>query len=305
MPTQIAPTRARESGQALVVVLLILSVVLTIALSIASRSVTDITISKKEEDALRAVSAAEAGVEQLLKTGAGTTIAGSLPVGSTFNASISGLAQGTQEFAFPTGLRAGDTTSIWFVSHDTGGNLVCTGALPCFTGDRIKICWGNPGTSGSSSTAPALEFSLLHTSGSGGGSTAKIGRAAYDPNSSRRTDNNFADASGSCTIDNRSFAFSKEFTLSSIGASARGNNTSLPGPQTGRVRFFYNTDIDHVVGISVNFPGNGVLPQQGNKIESLGTAGEAKRKVVVYRPYADIPPIFDFGLYSGAGDLSK
>lgn len=298
-------TSPHDSGQALVVVLLILSVVLTIALSIASRSVTDITVSKKEEDALRAISAAEAGVEQLLKTGSGTSIAGSLPVGSTFNASITSLASGTKEFAVPTAHRAGDVTTIWFVGHANDGTLLCNAGTPCFTGDTIKICWGNSGTSGSSSTAPALELSVLHTSGAGDPGTSKIGRAAYDPNGSRRTENNFAAADGTCAIDNRSFAFSKQLTFSSIGGAARGSATSLAGPQTARIRLFYNTDIDHVVGISVNFPGNGVLPQQGTKIESLGAAGEAQRKVVVYRPYADIPPIFDFGLYSGAGDISK
>ncbi len=299
------PKTSQNSGQALVVVLLILSVVLTIALSIASRSVTDITVSKKEEDALRAISAAEAGVEQLLKTGSGASIAGSLPIGSTFNASISGLAQGTQEFAVPTALAAGDATSIWFVAHANDGSLTCTAGLPCFTGDRVKICWGNPGTSSGSATAPAIEISVLHTSGSGNPSTAKIGRAAFDPNNSRRGDNSFTAADGSCTIESRTFAFSKEITLSSIGATARAVNTTLAGPQTARLRLFYNSDADAVVGVSVNFPGNGTLPQQGTKIESLGTAGESQRKVVVYRPYADIPPIFDFGIYSGAGDISK
>lgn len=300
------PRASRESGQALVIILLILSVVLTISLSIASRSVTDITVSKKEEDALRAISAAEAGIEQLLKTGAGTTIAGSLPVGSTFNASISGLAQGTQEFALPTAIGAGDAASLWFVAHSSDGSLLCSGANPCFTGDRIKVCWGNPNTTGDGNLyAPAVEISVLHTSGGGDPSTAKIGRAAYDPNSSRRTGNGFAPADGSCIIDSRAFAFSKELMLSSIGVSPRNNSDRLTGPQTAKIRLFYNTDINHAVGLSVNFSGNGTLPQQGTKIESLGTAGEAQRKVVVYRPYSDIPPIFDFGLYSGAGDLSK
>lgn len=298
------PRASRESGQALVIILLILSVVLTVSLSIASRSVTDITVSKKEEDALRAISAAEAGIEQLLKTGAGTTIAGSLPVGSTFNASISGFAQGTQEFFYPTAIGAGDAVSVWFVAHASDGSLLCNGANPCFTGDTIKVYWGNPNTAINDS-APAIEISVLHTSGSGDPSTAKIGRAAYDPNGSRLGSNNFTQADTSnCNLSGRSFAFCKQFTLGSLGVSARPNNTTLRGPQTLRLRLFYNT-VDHVVGVSVNFPGNGTLPQQGTKIESLGKAGEAQRKVVVYRPYADIPPIFDFGLYSGTGDLSK
>ena len=296
---------SRNSGQALVIILLILSVVLTIALSIASRSVTDISVSKKEEDALRAISAAEAGIEQLLKTGAGISIAGSLPVGSTFDASISGLAQGTQEFVLLTPITAGDAASLWFVAHSEDGSLLCNEGNPCFMGDRIKVCWGNAGTSANLSTTPAIELSVLYTTGGGDVSTAKIGRAVYDPNGARRADNNFAAADGACTVDGRTFAFSKDFNLSSLGVNTRNNLTRLAGPQTLRLKLFYNIDSSHVVGVSVNYPGNGTLPQQGSKIESVGLSGEAQRKVVVYRPYADIPPIFDFGLYSGTGDLSK
>ena len=50
-----------ESGQALLLVLLGMAVVLTIVLSILSRSVTDIAVTSREEEALRAFSAAEAG----------------------------------------------------------------------------------------------------------------------------------------------------------------------------------------------------------------------------------------------------
>ncbi|OGY09061.1 MAG: hypothetical protein A2700_02385 [Candidatus Blackburnbacteria bacterium RIFCSPHIGHO2_01_FULL_44_64] len=298
-------TFRNSSGQALVVVLLVLSVVLTITLSVVSRSVTDITVSKKEEDALRAVSAAEAGVEQLLKQGAGTTIAGSLSPGSTFNANVTGLGVGTKQFAVPYALRAGDAATLWLVSHATDGTLVCNSGNACFTGNTVKVCWGNSGTLGSLSTAPAIEVSVLHTSSGSDLSTAKIARAVYDPNVSRRTVNNFSSADGTCAVDGKTFSFSKEFALSSLGVASRSSSDSLAGPQQVRLKLFYNTDQDHVLGMSVDYSGNGNFPQQGNKIESLGESGEAKRKVVVYRPYADLPPVFDFSLYSGSGDLVK
>ena len=59
----------REKGQALILVLLSLAVVLTVVLSVFSRSITDVSISSKENDAMRAFSAAEAGVEQVLVVG--------------------------------------------------------------------------------------------------------------------------------------------------------------------------------------------------------------------------------------------
>lgn len=293
-----------QSGQALIVVLLIMAVVLTIALSIASRSVTDIAVTKKEEDALRAISAAEAGAEKLLVTN--TQVAtGSLPSGASFNSQVGQTQQGSKEFVSPVKSASGDVSTIWFVNHDANGNVVCDGANPCFTGDRIIVCWGNAGTGSNGSTTPAVELSLVYTAGSGDASTAKIARATYDPNTTRRTDNKFGASDGTCTIGGTSFAFSKAFNLSSLGVSTRANANQLAGPQFARLRLFYNTDVGHATGISVDFPGNGVLPPQGRNIDSTGTSGEARRRVIVYRPYADVPPIFDYGLFSGTSDLSK
>ncbi|MBI4029224.1 MAG: hypothetical protein HY376_02565 [Candidatus Blackburnbacteria bacterium] len=295
-----------NSGQALIVVLLVMSVVLTIALSVVSRSITDISVSQKEESALRAIGAAEAGAEKALIAGSGSTCAtGVCLPNAAFSATITTLAEGARDYAIPINLSSGDVTSIWFVAHDSNNSIVCDSSNPCFTGDSLKVCWGNSGTSGSSSTTPAIEISILHTSGSGNVSTAKIARVTADPNTSRRADNQFSAAGGSCSIDTRNFAFSKEITLSSLNATTRTDSTSFAGPILVRLRLIYNTDQAHIVGLSGSFPGNGPLPVQGIKIESLGESGDAKRKVIVYRPYSDIPPVFDFGLFSGASALSK
>ena len=53
--------RQTQSGQALLVILLSMAVILTLVLSVASSSITDVTVTTFEEDALRAFSAAEAG----------------------------------------------------------------------------------------------------------------------------------------------------------------------------------------------------------------------------------------------------
>ena len=67
----------RESGQALLIVVLSLAVVLTVVLSILARSVTDIKLSTGSEESLRAFSAAEAGIERALIAGSWTvTFAG-------------------------------------------------------------------------------------------------------------------------------------------------------------------------------------------------------------------------------------
>jgi hypothetical protein len=59
--------RNRQSGQVALIILLVMVVVLTVGLSLISHSVTDISISKDEEEAMRAFSAAEAGIEEALR----------------------------------------------------------------------------------------------------------------------------------------------------------------------------------------------------------------------------------------------
>ncbi|PIS09677.1 hypothetical protein COT75_00575 [Candidatus Beckwithbacteria bacterium CG10_big_fil_rev_8_21_14_0_10_34_10] len=56
-----------KSGQIALIVLLIMVVVLTIGLYLISHSVTDVSVSKDEEEAKRAFSAAEAGIEEALR----------------------------------------------------------------------------------------------------------------------------------------------------------------------------------------------------------------------------------------------
>ena len=55
-----------KSGQALLVVLLMLGVALTIGISIASRSTTEVEISTTQQEAARALEAAETGIEKAL-----------------------------------------------------------------------------------------------------------------------------------------------------------------------------------------------------------------------------------------------
>src|SRR3990167_6562612 len=145
------------SGQALLLVLLGMAVVLTIVLSILSRSVTDVAVTAREEQALRAFSAAEAGVERALIVGADI---GSTQIGdATFTADVSRSAEAGQEFTNPNPVLSGESLYFWFVAHDDDGGLICDGSHPCFTGSIYKICWGKQGTAPGDATTPAIEIS--------------------------------------------------------------------------------------------------------------------------------------------------
>src|SRR5690242_8662448 len=58
-----------EAGQALLIVVLVMVIALTVGLSLASRSITNLRNSTDEANSQAAFSAAEAGVEQAVKLG--------------------------------------------------------------------------------------------------------------------------------------------------------------------------------------------------------------------------------------------
>jgi hypothetical protein len=259
-----------QSGQALVLILLSLSVALTVVLYILSRSVTDIFTSSQQADSVRAFSAAEAGVEKALITGASEN--GQIG-DATYSVEVPKGSIGS-DFNYPPALLSGDTFTLWFVSHDVDGNLVCVDPdYPCFHGDTLKICWGNPGTPQDGGTTPAIEVGVYYKDpGSGDFSTVKIGRATFDPNTTRTPPNFFfARDPGTCSIGETGYAFQKLITLSALGIPDNVRHTA-GGLIFAKIRMIYNTDEAHAVGASV--PG-GSLPSQGLQIYSTGTAGAA------------------------------
>ena len=288
-----------SKGQALVLILLSLAVVLTLVLFILSRSITDVAVSSREEEAVRAFSAAEAGVEQSLIVGAssGTTAIGN----ATYKADVSSFAAGTNGFIYPIDLNSGETSTLWFVAHDANGNILCNLGSPCFTGKQLRICWGKPGTGANSATTPAAELSVLYATTPGDYSTVRVARAVFDPNSGRRANNSFsANDNGSCTVDGQSFAFQKTVDLSTLGIPAASYNVQN-GLQLAHLRFFYNTDTAHQAAFDVNFAGNSILPSQGLMIDSSGIAGQSTRRLSVFQGWPEAPGVFDFALYSSSG----
>lgn len=70
-----------RSGQAALIVTLVVIVGLTVAVAVISRSVTDVGVSTQEEERARSFSAAEAGVEDALRQDLSTIAGGNFAVG--------------------------------------------------------------------------------------------------------------------------------------------------------------------------------------------------------------------------------
>lgn len=287
-----------NSGQAILIVLLSMAVILTIVLSVLSRSITDISISTQDEDSLRAFSAAEAGVEKAL---IGTVI-GSAELGNAnYSFNVSAFAEGEKEFNNSSQLFSGESLTTWFVAHDSQALSTCSADKPCFTGDTLKVCWGKPGTDANLSVTPALELVIFYTPVLGDYSSTLIAREAIDPNSSRRVANSFSQPdSGNCTISGETYQFQKTLNLGDAGIPA-GTYNNQNGLQFMIIRSLYNTNESNSIGISVNFPNNSVLPSQGMLIDSKGSSGNANRKIEVFNSFREIPEVFEFGVYSQIG----
>lgn len=284
-----------NSGQALLIVLLSMAVILTIVLSILSRSVTDVAVTSREEEALRAFSAAEAGVERALLIGSNT---GSFD-DATFVATSINFGVSAEEYIYSDKLLLGESATIWFVDHDEEkGELTCD-TNECFTGSQVSVCWAGSGTSSDQANTPALEITIFYVEVPWDYSTIKIARVTTDPNAARRVTNNFGDTEGvSCILEGQDFEFKKTIDFSASGLNipyaATGNLLF------GKVRFFYNDDEAQSLGFDVRGTGSD-LPSQGRKIVSTGTAGEANRKIEVLRTFGELPSIFDAAVFSPGG----
>lgn len=282
------------SGQALLLVLLSMSVVLTIVLSILARSTLDIGVSTGSEQSVRAFSAAEAGIEQALVIGSKSGNIGD----ATFNANVTDFSSGVSEFILPSSLYSGESATVWFVSHDkTTGNLSCTGVdNPCFTGSKIQVCWGKGGTS----DTPAIEVSIVYLTFPGVYTTAQIARVVADPNATRRSLNSFSEPDpGNCGVTG--FAFNKiiDFGNGGLKLLPASIYTQPNGLQLARISLLYNDVTAHPVAIKVI--SGGFLPAQGVVINSSGVSGASTRRVEVIRGFKELPGIFENVVISYGG----
>jgi len=274
----------KNSGQALLIILLVMAVGLTIGLAVISRSVTDIGISRQEEESARVFSVAEAGIEEALKLGSAPP--GGVEIGGiTATVSQANLGK-TQEFAFPGEYEVGDTQTLWLVEHNTQGQPD-ENASGRYTGTSIDLYWGNKGQPSDQKNTPALEVTLIYK----GGGVFKIKRAAFDPNSSRIASNKFelADSGGSLgySVGGETFQFRK------LGFSFPSGSII---PYALRLRLLYS-DQPQILGVK-GVGGN--LPSQGTCYESTATNPQTgvTRKVRHCQAHKAPPEIFDYVLYS-------
>lgn len=268
-----------QEGQVLLISLLVLSIATTVALSLIGRSTTDVTISNQITESSRAFSAAEAGIEEALATGAGTGGVQVLSPGVTYNVSRAdvGGEAGVYVVSGKTGIL--DAETVWLVSHNADGTL---GETPTYTAPTIDVCWS------SETATPAVIVSIFYKTAGG---QYRVARGAYDPNGTRSLTNNFStptamtDGCGAAT----GTTYKQTITF--------GNFTPSINPSSDTLLMLRLQPVYADTSLAVNAPA--ALPLQGTKLESTGTSGSGlARKIVVYQEFRSPPSIFDSVIYS-------
>ncbi len=294
-----------QNGQALLIVLLSMAVILTIVLSVASRSVTDVTVTTYEEDALRAFSAAEAGVETALlnpAVGPIPTPASLLDPNDTtvqYTGQVNDPQETDRRFTYPSEIASGEVATFWLVSHDSTGQLTCSGGKPCFSANIVNVCWGDIGAP----VTPAVEILYFYdltrnsVSATNNYSAVQVKRWAYDQ--ALRGSFLSPNVGGGCDLDGD--GVSELAYRSNINVNTDIDSTcddAVGCSLLVKIRMYYADSADpQKVGIWTAGPLD-ALPAQGIFISSAGTAGESTRKLSVFQEYPESPTLFDSVVFS-------
>ncbi len=294
-----------QKGQALIIILLVMAVVMTVVLSAVSRSVTEVSVTSYEENALRAFSAAEAGIEEKLLNptigtfGMGPGVFDPTDESVYYSGEVTQPAVTDRQFKYPNELLPGETATFWLVSQDANGNLTCSGG-DCYGGNFIRVCYGASGAS----PEPAVEVSVYYddtfqaVAATNNYSGVKVKRYLFDYLASSRGGGD-SNVNSPCNFVDGSYFRRRAVINSWSGCSTGAANAGCILFAT--VRMLYSSD--QPVGIWLP-PGSTNMPAQGIFISSTGVAGDSSRKVDVFRSHPESPNLFDLAVFSGS-DLSK
>lgn len=304
----------RQRGQALVLILLVMSLVLTVILSSVSRSVTDVEISKYEDSSIRAFDAAQAGIEKAIVGQATSGTAVQLGNETSFTPVITSNTNTGNYYKYPLDLLSGESATISFIDFkEVNGDYVftcpgnvCRSNVPT----QMRICWGQPGISSASNETPAIYMEFYYTEDSVNTSKfedmadlrdIKVVTASVDPNVSRRLGNHFvADNPSSgipCAVTS---AFTTLYQRGTSGSPLNIIDSTGGSLLFLKITMLYNISTPQPLGVRSASP----LPSQGSIISSTGQAGDVYRKLVLFQGYPEIPFEIGNAIYS-KGSLTK
>jgi hypothetical protein len=254
----------RPAGQAALILILVMMVASTVALTVIQRTIQEIELTTTEAESAKALQAAEAGVEEGLRTlrsGQQEDLEGAsyqIQVGT----------EGSDGYLAAADLSQGNTIQI---------NLQGSPSPPT----SLDVYWGDVSDPQESPTG-AIEVIKYQQFGA---ADYRVVHLTFDPDATRRSENNFEAATNS-----PGSALNVEF-------SASANVPLVAEDVLVRIRAVYNRALIAVVPQ----PGGSQLPDQQHRIVSTGqTESGLARRVEVVRDQPSLPQFFDFALYAGS-----
>ena len=281
----------------LLIVLLGVTGALFMVLSIASRSVNDLSQTSLSQSSSQAFSAAEAGIENALlgSVGIGVSVGN-----STYTNSSVPLSAASKAYNYPVPLSSGEVAYLWLVNRDGSGNFVIDN--DSFRSTTLDLCWGNVGVA--DPNIPAIEFEIYYDTTTdyvdGVPPTfvnVGVKRTAYDPVSTRS--NNFVKTGivTDCVIDNVAYAYGTEINVNDLGiANPCPQNAGCLMLATAKI--LYSSQKQPVGFRSDNTSDTAEFPSQGVALESTGTSDGSTRKVQLVQTFDNPESIFTNGIYA-------
>lgn len=269
--------KKHEQGQILLIVVLIMVVSLTVGLSLVARSITNLKIASDDENSQRAFSAAEAGIERLVKSECTTQcILNQETFGNeasfTGNATI--IQGGSILIKGGTVIRQDEGVDVWLSNYSTDYASLYSGQQS----GTITVYWGaSSDTCAPAGPMPAALEIMVLTAVGGNKANPLMTRYAIDPCS---RNNNFSTPGGNGTVISENFKYSYSLNVTN-------------GLLMRIVPLYTNSKIGVVGSAGLTFPA------QGKQIEATGTTGDTVRKISFVQSYPSIPAeFFQYSLLS-------
>lgn len=278
--------RDAQRGQILLIVVLTMIVALTVGLSIAARIVTELKLSKQNEESQRAFQAAEAGIQQTLERQASINT----PILLDNNAQFSTLyeADSGPAIVVNNGLEVDQSVGadVWLSDYSPDPTELFLNPMGNGNPVNITIYWGSPTqtscvTAAGEASAPAIEVSLLK----GPISNPTIERNIFEAAGCNRLNNAVqgTTAGGPYVLRGTTFRNSANLTF---------NGSSLSNGLIMKVIPVYNSSV-------IGFQSSISFPPQGSVVTSTGTSGDTVRKVIYYQSYPQLPlEVFPYSILS-------
>lgn len=248
-----------KRGQILLITVMILATVLTVVLSVSFKSVTETQVTKLEEENEKTLAAAEAAIEEVLKTGSASFGAGGLTDFGSFTGGAEVVSATTNSFTTPIIPKDGSYT--FYLSEYNPETKTFTGGS--LNNEDVEVCFQ------SATTNPAIEITLVKTGG--------IFKYPVDPDkgSAGRMSSTVNPTSSICAGDS-SFNYAFSVPAAQIGASSRFLVVRVLYQAT-RLHFYRSTN----------------FPTQGKTVSSsaVSTSGVSK-KITLFQTYPQIPSEF-------------